>query len=148
MPVDKADADFAVEAANGGMMEVTLGKYAEQNAVNPRVKEFGAMMVRDHVKSNEELKQLAAAKNITLPVATGGDAQKSMDDLLKKTGLAFDKAYMDMMVDDHKTTIDLFEKAQSDSKDEQVKSFITNTLPKLKMHLDSAQAINARITKK
>src|SRR4051794_19231308 len=46
--VDKDASDFAVEAANGGMMEVELGNYAQQNAMSARVKDFGAMMVRDH----------------------------------------------------------------------------------------------------
>ena len=30
MPVDKDAAAFAVEAANGGMMEIDLGKYAQK----------------------------------------------------------------------------------------------------------------------
>ena len=49
---DNATATFMKEAAGGGMMEVTLGKAAQQNAENPRVKAFGAMMVTDHTKAN------------------------------------------------------------------------------------------------
>src|SRR5438045_9606015 len=67
--VGKDDADFAVEAADGGMMEVELGNYAQQNAVNPRVKEFGAMMVRDHSKANDELKSIAGIRNGELATA-------------------------------------------------------------------------------
>src|SRR5690242_3587027 len=48
LPVDKDVADFAVKAASGGMMEVELGKLAQQKAVSQRVKDFGAMMEKDH----------------------------------------------------------------------------------------------------
>src|SRR3569623_1899394 len=49
-------ADFAVKAANGGLMEVQLGEYAAKNASDKSVKDFGSMMVKDHTKANDELK--------------------------------------------------------------------------------------------
>src|SRR4028118_2065605 len=42
------DTKFMMKAASGGMMEVELGQMAQQKAKNQKVKEFGAMMVRDH----------------------------------------------------------------------------------------------------
>jgi putative membrane protein len=45
-------SNFAITAANGGMTEVELGKIAEDHASNPRVKAFGAMMVKDHSEAN------------------------------------------------------------------------------------------------
>lgn len=143
-PVDSKDADFAVAAANGGMMEVELGNYAQQNAMSSRVKDFGAMMVRDHSKANEELKSLAAAKNITLPTTVGADAKKHMDDMMAKKGKDFDKAYMSMMLDDHKKDVKEFEKAAADCKDPEIKSFASRTLPVLRTHLDSTKAITGK----
>jgi len=138
--VDKDDAKFAVEAANGGMAEVDMGKIAQKNAANQRVKNFGAMMVSDHSKANDELKALAKTKNITLPQTVNTDEQKMEDDLNKKTGKDFDKAYMDMMEDGHESTVKDFEK-NNDNKDADVKAFVNKMLPTLKMHLDSAKAI-------
>ncbi len=34
VPVDKKDADFAVEAANGGMAEVAMGQVAQTNGAS------------------------------------------------------------------------------------------------------------------
>lgn len=143
-PVDKDDADFAVEAANGGMMEVEMGHYALQNASSQRVKNFGAMMVKDHSKANEELKKIASAKNITLPVEMGDKVKEEMHDLMKKKGTDFDKAYMSMMLDDHKKDIKAFEKAASDCKDPDIKAFAGKTLPVLNVHLDSTKAITGK----
>jgi putative membrane protein len=47
---------------------------------------------------------------------------------------------MDMMVKDHKEDIKEFEKAAK-AQNTAVKSFASETLPVLKTHLDSAQAI-------
>jgi putative membrane protein len=144
MPVDKDAADFAVEAANGGMMEVELGNYAAQNAFSQRVKDFGSMMVKDHSKVNDELKSIAATKNITLPSSVGESAQKDMTDLMKKKGKDFDKAYMDMMLDDHKKDVKDFEKEAKECKDPEVRSFAGKTLPVLLTHLDSTKAITGK----
>ena len=55
------------KAAKGGMMEVTMGKVAEQNAQSDDVKSFGKRMVTDHSKANDELKSIASKKGFELP---------------------------------------------------------------------------------
>ena len=139
---DEGDAKFAVDAANGGMAEVALGKLAEGKAVNAKVKEFAAMMVADHTKANDELMALAQSKNITLPQAVSSDKQATMDNLTKKSGSDFDKAYVDQMVDDHKKTISLFEDASKNAKDADIKAFVDKTLPTLRTHLEHVNAIH------
>src|SRR6185295_17329412 len=101
MPVDKSDADFAVDAANASMTEIALGKMATDKAVDQRVKNFAAMMITDHTKASENLQRIASAKNIALPATLGDDAKKDSADLSKKSGADFDKAYMNMMVNGH-----------------------------------------------
>jgi putative membrane protein len=139
--------DFVQEAAQGGLMEVELGRYAEQNAVNPRVKNFGAMMVRDHSKANDELKSVASAKNITTPAVMDNDHQKKVDDLKKKTGADFDKSYMDEMVDDHDKDVDKFRKESESGTDPEIKAFATKTLEVLLVHQDSAKRIRDAVKK-
>ena len=60
-PLTKDDSSFIMEAAAGGMMEVEVGKIAQQNAANQRVKDFGTMMVTDHGKANDELKSIGTS---------------------------------------------------------------------------------------
>ena len=114
MNVDKDDADFAVEAGNGGMAEVAMAKLAQQKATNPDVKAFAAKMITDHTKANDKLMALAKQKNITLPAAVSNDEQKKMDDMGKKSGKDFDKAYVSEMVDDHDKDVKLFDKQAKD----------------------------------
>ncbi|OCX50787.1 hypothetical protein BEL04_18815 [Mucilaginibacter sp. PPCGB 2223] len=147
MTVGGDDAKFAVEAANGGMAEVMLGKLAQEKSDNAKIKEFGGMMVTDHSKANDELRALAKGKNIALPLVVGADEQKHYDDLNKKTGADFDKAYVSMMVDDHKTDIKHFEDAEKNLKDPDLKAFVIKTLPTLKMHLSSIESIEKGMKK-
>jgi putative membrane protein len=140
--IDKDDAKFAVAAANGGMAEVELGKLAQEKAINAKVKDFGAMMVTDHSKANDEMKALAQSKGITLPTAIDADEQKVKDDLSAKSGADFDKAYVNNMVDDHKKDIKEFEDASKNCKDAELKAFAEKTLPVLKKHLEAIQKIH------
>jgi len=100
MAVEKADADFAVEAANDNMIEVQLGEFAETKAVNDRVKAFAKMMVKDHMKISKDLQKIAATKNITLPQGLSDEAKKDIDRLSKKDNKTFDGTYINLMVAD------------------------------------------------
>lgn len=141
MPLSKTDSTFVMKAAAGGMMEVDAGNIAQTNAMNDRVKAFGTMMVNDHSKANSELMSLAASRGITLPTELPADMKKHDEELAKLKGKAFDSHYMNMMLTDHKKDIAEFEKAAKSS-DADIQAFATRTLPTLKVHLDSAQAIS------
>ncbi|MDQ2721267.1 MAG: DUF4142 domain-containing protein [Bacteroidota bacterium] len=144
-PVDSNTKDFANEAAAGGMMEVQLGNIAVKNGASQSVKDFGQMMVDDHTKVNNQMKDLAGKKNITLPSTVTDKQQKEIDNLSKKTGADFDKAYVNMMVDDHKNDIAAFKKAGNKVNDADFKSFITNALPTLQKHLDAIENIKKKM---
>jgi len=139
-PVNDDVAKFAVKVANAGMTEVELGKMAQEKG-SKSVKEYGAMMVKDHTKAGNELKSLATEKNITLPSAVSDEMRKHIDDLGKKSGKDFDKDYIGMMVSDHKDVIDGFEDMAKNSKDSAFKNFAVKTLPTLYKHLGAAKAI-------
>jgi putative membrane protein len=141
---DTAAKAFMNQAAIGGMMEVEAGKIAQEKASKAAVKAFGAKMVQDHTKAGDELKALAASKGITLPAALPEMEQKHLDAMKGMSGIAFDKHYMSMMVNDHGKTIDLFEQATMSTVPE-VKSWAEKTLPVLKGHNEMAGKIYAEI---
>jgi len=143
----KRDAEFAVKAASGGMMEVELGNLAMTNGEAQSVKDFGQGMVTDHSKANEELKSLAASKNISLPAVPDADMQKKIDDLKQKHGHDFDKAYIDLMVEDHKEDIDLFQKEADKGNDADIKSWAAGKVATLQHHLHMAEEAKNAIKK-
>ena len=134
-----------MEAASGGMMEVELGRIATQSGRHERVKSFGNMMVQDHTNANNELKALASGKNVMLPDSMMAKHREHLEMMRKKTGRDFDRAYMQMMVQDHNEDISKFQKASNTAQDQDLKGFASKALPVLQKHLDSAKAINAAI---
>lgn len=141
-PLTAQDSAFVMKAAIGGMMEVEAGTLAQEKATNDRVKAFGTMMVNDHNNANSELISLVSGRGVTAPSALPAAMQKHMEEMRKMTGKAFDKHYMNMMVNDHKKTIDDFQKQANAGSDAELKAWAAKKLPVLQMHRDSATAIN------
>jgi len=132
-------SEFAVSAADAGMMEVELATLALSKASSTKVKEFAQTMLDDHTKANEELKALALKKNITLPTTLSDKHQKKYNEMSEKTGSDFDKEYCDLMVKDHKDVVDMFKKAGDNAKDPDLKAWASEKLPTLEHHLTMAE---------
>jgi putative membrane protein len=142
---DQATSTFLTNAADAGLAEVEIAKMAQQKGSSDQVKDLGAMLFRDHSAANDMVKSLAASRSVTLPAQPSADKQKDVDMLNQKSGTAFDKAFLDMMRKKHEAGISMFENAQRDVKDADVKSFAEKTLPTLRMHLDSVKNLQKEL---
>lgn len=142
---DKGDSKFVLEAASGGMLEVKLGKLAEDRAANPDVRKFGERMVTDHTKVNKDLMAVAEKKGIKLPTELTKKHQEAFDKFKDLKGADFDKSYMKGMVKDHEEDAEAFAKEAKDGTDADVKAFAERTLPVIKEHLKMAKDINAKL---
>ncbi|SNB47120.1 DUF4142 domain-containing protein [Geobacter sp. DSM 9736] len=139
------DKKFVMEAASGGLMEVKGGELAQKKGQSQEVKDFGARMVTDHGKANEELKSLAQQKNITLPEKMARHHKSMIDKVSKLSGADFDKAYMRMMVKDHTKDVAAFKKAAQEAKDPDLKAWAGKTQPILEQHLEQAKGIASKL---
>jgi len=140
--LSSSDRKFIMKAAEGGMAEVELGQLATQRASDPQVKQFAQRMVTDHTKANDQLKQIAAGKNVQLPTDMPSSAKRERDRLSKLSGAQFDREYMSHMTSDHKKDTSLFRSAAKSAKDADIKQFASSTLPTLEEHLQLAQSLN------
>jgi len=139
------DTDFAIAAATGGLLEVRLGELAAVSASSRQVKDFARQMVTDHGKANDELKDLAARKNISIPAALDEKGKEKYDELAKKTGTEFDQAYADFMVDDHKEDIDAFQREADNGSDPDLKAWAAEKIPVLQHHLSMAKTMKEAV---
>ena len=142
--IDEESSSFLVRVANSGIAEVEMTSLAQQKATIQSVKDLAGMLHTDHTAVNEQVRNLAGQKNIVLPATVSDEKQKEIDNLKKATGKDFDRIFIKTMVDNHQKSIDMFQKAMENAKDADVKSFADKTLPALRMHLDSAKAIQKK----
>ena len=140
---DNPDAAFYRKAAEGGMAEVELGKLAQDKSSTASVKEFAAMMVKDHSVANDKLKTVATKKNIALPTSPSVGQMATKTKLEVLSGSAFDKSYIKGMVKDHREDIKEFQTEATSGQDPDAKAYAAATLPTLKAHLKKIQAIAA-----
>ena len=145
-PEDRGkDLLFVNEAASAGLMEVQLGKMAQQKGVSQQVKDFGKLMEKHHSDANKKL--MALTQKLGIP-ATSRMMEKHQDNIKnlgEKNGEAFDKAYMALMVRDHKEDIEKFEKAEDEISNTELQQWVTNTLPVLKTHSTKAKSIQEQV---
>jgi putative membrane protein len=133
------DKEFAKKAAAGGIYEVEAGKLAQQKAQTPQVKQLGERIARDHQQANDKLKSLVKGAEVELPKAVAGEHKEHLEKLQKAEGGAFDRQYVEMMIEDHEKDIEAFEEYAEDGEHAQLKSFAQQTLPILEQHREMAQ---------
>ncbi len=140
---DDPDASFYKNAAEAGISEVDAGTLAQDKGNNQAVKDFGAMMVKEHGAANDKLKALAATKGISLPTTAsiGQMATKAKLDVL--SGDTFDKSYIKSQLKGHRDTIVLLKKEIATGQDPEAKAFATATLPVVQAHMKKIKAIAA-----
>jgi putative membrane protein len=141
-PAKNDDKKFVKEAAIGGLLEVELGKLAQEKGSSDAVKQFGQRMVTDHGKANEELKEAATKSGYTVPASLDSKHQSKIDKLSKLSGPDFDRAYVKDMVKDHQEDIRKFQAEADNGTDPQLKSFASKTLPVLQEHMQAIKDIH------
>ena len=170
--VSSNDKSWVNDQLSDGMAEVELAKLAKEHASNADVKAFAQMMIDDHTKAGDQLKQIATQYAIPQDDAKVDDKhQNLMDKLSKLNGMDFDKEYMSAMVDDHQDAVqDLRSRADEDRSlsdrvtgknpenpaavkpeqadnhvDAAINQWAANTLPTIEHHLDRAKEIKDRL---
>jgi putative membrane protein len=140
--VDSGDRRLMTRAAQMGVAEVATSKVAMEKASRPEVKKFAEHMVKEHEKSNSELKQIASSKGVSLPTLPDGKHQDALKNLRGMSGEKFDRQYMEQAgVKDHKATLDLFQDGAKKAKDPELKAFFEKNVTDIKQHLAMAQDI-------
>ena len=138
---DSPDASFYKHAAQGGIAEVEAGNLAQQKSSNQKVKDFGAMMVKDHTAANDKLKALADSKSVSLPSTSSVRQMAAKAKLEVLSGETFDKSYIKGQVKAHQNTVALFRKEIASGQDPDAKAFAKETLPTVRSHLKAINAI-------
>ena len=139
------DNEFLTKVFTAGHKEVQLSKLADRQSRNDKVKEFAQMMIDDHTKANQKVADLLKARKLAVIAGTEKDFKDASAKLSKLEGEAFDREYMQVMVQDHKEAVALFENQTKSGKDADVISFAKDNLPTIRHHLEHAQKLASSV---
>jgi putative membrane protein len=138
------DVTFYDKAAQGGIAEVMAGKMAARKAMNGEVRDFGAMMVKDHGAANKKLAAIAESKGIKLPETAGEAHLAEFKSLQSEQGARFDAAYLASQVKAHEETVQMLKSEIASGQDTEAKAFAQEILPTVEAHLREAQRLGGK----
>ena len=128
-----------MSAASGNLAEVEIAKTAAKSS-DKEIKKLGADLVAAHEMLYGEVKALAVSKNISIPSTADDDAKKKAKDLNDAKPADFDKEWINTLIDKHEGTVKKYEDVAANTSDNDLKTWVTATIPKVKEHLSMLQA--------
>lgn len=132
-PPPPAEVLAKLHQSNGH--EIAMGKLAQQKGQSKEVKAYGKTLAKDHAAADKKVLAFAKAQKIELPTVT--DHKGDMD----MGGAEFDAKFAQAMLDDHKKDIAEVMSARDSTTDDKLKSLLSEILPTLEKHRDTAQKL-------
>jgi putative membrane protein len=139
------DRNFMTMASYSNRDEIDFAQMALTKATNDSVKYFAQQMVADHTPALAELDSIAGQFSYTLPTTIDSLHAAMKTQLMARSGLDFDSAYMNSQVMDHNNAISLFQNEVNAGNNVSIKNYANKTLPHLQMHREMAERIRARL---
>ena len=141
--IDEDDKKFADSATLKGLANIELGKLAIHKGSDKKIKNFGTLLIKQHTKIGKRLHKTADEKKIPLPAAIDSATQKDITMLSSYSGKAFDKTFLNFMINNHETDIKFFEYASKHVVDKDLKKQAQKTLLILHRHQYALNGIKA-----
>jgi len=135
------DDNFLIKVATCENAEIETGKLADKHAASPKVKEFGAQMVREHQQNYDKMATVIKNRKIGVVAGLEKDVRAEIDRLSKLNGAEFDREYLNCAIKAHQKAISMFENQANNGKNAEIRTFAKDTLPALKEHLKHAESL-------
>lgn len=132
---------FVDAASASDAYEIEAGRLAQTMGTSQKVKDFGAMMVKDHTTSTTNLKAAAAqAAGVTVNAQMTALQQNDLD-TLRNAGATFDTVYAQQQVAAHEQALSLLRDYAASGDSAPLKTFASNTVTVVEGHLAKAREL-------
>jgi len=137
------------DAAN--TWDIQTGELAAKNGSTKEIRDFGAMLARDHKNVRQQGRDLAKKLGVTptppKDFAMAKDHEAAMKKLESLKGKEFDKAFLQHEVAYHKAVIEAVTTTLLPAlQNAEVKDLVTKVAPAFKAHEDAAQNVLNKIS--
>jgi len=142
------DQQFVDLAAQTDMLEAHLSQMAQNQAAGQDVKNYAETLVTDPTKDYQQLTEMSAKDDFTVPKALDSERDRTIEPFKKLHGNAFDNRYLHETIESYTRAIDLYNRESKDAQNNDVKNYAAATLPTLNKQLDSARDLEKKLDKK
>lgn len=137
------DQAFYGAFMRSGLAEIDAANLVLQKSSNAMVKDFAAMMIKDHTSANERVKALAASKRTPLPSSASAAGRAVQARLASLSARIFDQFYIRSQIDAHEQLLELVATEATSGKDAPAKAFAAEILPTVQSHLKLIRVLAA-----
>jgi putative membrane protein len=130
--------DFTTRAAMSDMYEIASANIALEEAAGAPTREFAQMMVADHTKSSQALKDAAtqSGRTLTMPTQLDAEHQGQIDILRSLNGEEFDREYMSQQMAAHRKALTLLKAYGGNGDVAELRQFAQSAIPAVQKHHD------------
>jgi|SRR4051812_21137097 putative membrane protein len=149
-----SDPEIASVAVTANQIDIQAAQQAQKKSKNTAVQDFAKTMINDHQsvidKAVALVKKLGVTpKDNSLSRQLSANGKKTMATLERKSGSAYDRAYVNNEVAYHKAVIATVKnKLIPESQNAELKSLLQSVLPVLNTHLQHAEMVQKQLSKK
>lgn len=150
MPGTLSDGNVVSVLDTIDVSEIEAAQLAKQKASNPAVRAYASHLVDEHTANMQQTLQLANRRGLqpekpSLAAAVESTHQKTMEELWKKSGRDFDRAYLDHQVTMHQQAIKLVQDTANSVEDTRLKQHLIQRRPDLMSHLTGARDLQRQL---
>ena len=134
--------------AAGGLYEIEVSRLASDRATDPRVRSYAQTMASHDSEANRALAELMRAKGVPIPTGLPADKATKLHRLSQlKPSPNFDIGYVRVVgVEDHLATLRIYERAQREARDRDLRAWIARTLPMVRADLAAARKLTSALS--
>lgn len=142
--MNSTDEMFMASAAYTDIAAIDFGNLALSKSNTDSVTIFATMMIADHTSNLYALRDsLAMQLNYKYLPSTLDTAHQSLkSEISPLSGYSFDTAYINGQIRDHQSAINMYQSEINNGFNKAIKSFASQKLPMLEMHLERAMSVS------
>ena len=150
-PLDDPTIVAIFDAANTA--DIETGSLAAERGASQEVRQFGAMLARDHKQVRQQGRDLAAKLHVTPTPPAGDQSAKAQAETMAKLrsleGAEFDRAFLEHEYAFHRDVIDAIQKTLLPAiQNAELKALVVKVAPAFQAHMQMAQQLEKQLAEK
>ena len=126
---------FIMDMYSHNLYEIQLGQLAQKQVQDQEVKRFAQMLIEDHTKANQQLKQIAQSAQVQVQERLDPVHQAKLQKKQQLPKSEFTRKFLNDQVAGHTAGILELTYQANKGQNQQIKQFASQQLPKMEQHL-------------